>query len=207
MKFNAAFRGEGNSVTQPSEYFESPPQGKKQTYLFFRCWSVYLFSLVKNVFVWVFVFPYVFSSLRHSQTLRKVSPSAAVVCGRASLALAMLAVRGGLEKQRLLLGLVGAVRATPAPSTWGAPLGLGAITFAVITSTCTGLFTLISQPVVVNSLERPAFKMKPSWEPLVPLKSQFLPAVAWLCFGGRVEGIKLLMDFLLSDCHWVCPLM
>uniref|UniRef100_A0A8C5TB77 Uncharacterized protein n=1 Tax=Malurus cyaneus samueli TaxID=2593467 RepID=A0A8C5TB77_9PASS len=92
MKFNAAFRGEGKVVTWPSGSFEFSPGGKKkkQIHLFFRSWLIYLFKKLCRIF-----FSCAFFSLEHCEMPREAS-SSVTVCGRASLALAMLA---GLEKQ------------------------------------------------------------------------------------------------------------
>ena len=150
MKFNAAVRGEGNFVTRPIESFECPPGGKKQTHLFFRCWSIYLFSLVKKLYVGMFVFSVSFPVWGTVKCPGKSFPLLWWCVVEPLLLWQRLLVRGWLEKQCAWVW-VGAISAITAPPVWGAPpsmahlWGLVTITFPVITGTYTRLFTLISK--------------------------------------------------------------
>lgn len=115
-----------------------------------------------------------------------------------------LLVREGLEKQHACFW-VDAVGAITTPPTAEAPLsmahlwGLVTIIFPITTGSYTRLFTFwFPSMFLVNSLEKTALEMKHRWKLLLSpeINSRFLPAVVWLVFGGRGEGVKSFMDFL-----------
>lgn len=117
---------------------------KKQTHLFWRCWLIYLFSLVKKLFVGIFGFFLCLFQFGESLSLLRWCVAEPFLLWQSLL------VKEGLENQCARFW-VGAVSATTSPPMWGASpstahlQGLVTITFPVITGTYTRLVTLISK--------------------------------------------------------------